>query len=231
VYPGLSRDEQTAGARHACRVGNAVAEFQVLQQLANEITCCRRCDEQGFSVRHASRMNRGEGREILVIGIEPGNTEMDTGEAFSGLAGKRLMAWLIQAGVGVNRDEILSRAHLTSLCKCNVEDKRLLVRAARNCLPFLQRQVEILCPRLCITLGAQPLRFLFGTDMDLETAVSNTWIESDFGNLFRLLPEGCKIVVLPHSSPVSTWLNSEPHKNLLDAALGRIREILVPCQR
>jgi len=199
----------------------------LLTALSDEIGQCRRCDDARITVRHAGAMNRGVGRDLMVIGIEPGNTELDTGEAFSGLAGRRLMDWLIDAGVGTNRTEILSRSHLTSICKCNIVSKHHLMRAAANCLPFLQQQIAIVNPGVCITLGSEPLRFLFGSGIELEDAVRRTWREADFGTLFQIFSTECKILPLPHPSPRSTWLNSEDHKMLLKDALSRLRQELL----
>ena len=136
--------------------------MESIDQLASEIAACRRREQIGLSVRHAPIMNRGTGREILVVGIEPGNTELQSGEAFSpsGLAGRRLVGWLIQAGIGNSRAEILKRTHMTSLCKCNIEKKSELSRAAANCFPYLEKQIALLRPRVVVTVGVEPLKML-----------------------------------------------------------------------
>jgi hypothetical protein len=67
---------------------------------------------------------------------------------------------------------------------------------------------------------------LFNTKIDLAEAVRRTWLESDFGTLFPLLPAKCRIIPLPHPSPRSTWLNDSSHKALLESALGRLRKEL-----
>jgi uracil-DNA glycosylase len=161
----------------------------------------------------------------MVIGIEPGNTELGSGEAFSGLAGRRLMEWLRLAGLGDNREEVLKRAHLTSLCKCKVEKAPDRPIAARNCLPFLQAQIEILSPSIVLTLGAEPLRFLFDSPVPLESAVARSWKESDLSpnSLFPLFPLTTIIIPLPHPSPLSRWLNSAEARQLLEGAIARLR--------
>jgi uracil-DNA glycosylase family 4 len=128
--------------------------------------------------------------------------------------------------VGRDRDEILPRVHMTSICKCRIEYPKFQHQAGRNCLPYLQQQIAILRPGICITLGAHVLKFLFNTEIELETAISRIWSESDLGILFPLLPVPCRICPLPHPSPRSTWLNNEAHATLLRAALERLRSEL-----
>jgi uracil-DNA glycosylase len=84
-----------------------------LQKLAVEISACRICDSYGLKVSHSQPMARGSGRIGIVVGIQPGNTEIKTAAAFTGPAGKRLMAWLNQAGVGSTREEILESFYFT----------------------------------------------------------------------------------------------------------------------
>jgi uracil-DNA glycosylase family 4 len=168
-------------------------------------------------------MNCGNGQRILIVGIEPGQTEIESGEAFSGSAGKRLIEWLVLAGVGRARDEILTQTHMTSLCKCQVVLGKHLEQAVRNCFPFLEQQIAILNPQFCITLGAVPFRILFGNNMTMEDAIRRTWVQSELGILLPILPDSCRIFSLPHPSPRSTWLTSEAHVLLLKEALGRLR--------
>src|SRR6266700_1357509 len=58
-----------------------------LTELAVEISKCVRCDQDGIHVVHAPAMARGSGRGVLVIGVQPGRTEVKQGIAFSGPAG------------------------------------------------------------------------------------------------------------------------------------------------
>jgi len=162
----------------------------------------------------------------MVVGVEPGQTEIKTAEAFSGPAGKRLIEWLTRADVGNSRAAIMERSHMTSLCKCYVENKRLVPKAASNCFPFLKAQIELINPRVLVTLGAEPLHFFTNPDALLESCVGHIWQERDFGTLFPILPESCQIVPLPHPSPRSTWLNEQGHRDLLAKALEALAATL-----
>jgi len=169
-------------------------------------------------------MDRGQGTSVFVIGEQPGRTELKTGVAFSGLAGTRLMDWLTRAGLGTTREEILQHVHLTSLCKCSVLFKRDFDKAARNCFPFLKRQIDLICPKICLTLGAVPLRVLFDYNGPLDKLIGTVWDEKAFvrERLFPVLPNGCKIVPLPHPSPSNRWMNSAENKVRLGSVLERI---------
>ena len=199
-----------------------VSEFD---QLAEEISSCTVCDSHGLEVGHVPPMERGTGTQVLVIGRDPGRTEVKTAEAFSGPAGRRLMGWLRDAGLGSTREEILSRCYLTSLCKCRIVRTGELQQAIRNCFPFLERQIQVVQPTVCITLGMDPLRTLFHHAGPLEAVVGKAFFEPDLGlPLVPLFPPQCKIIPYPHPSGLSRWLNSQQHKQALENAIALTAE-------
>jgi uracil-DNA glycosylase family 4 len=199
--------------------------LQSLNDLSVEISACRLCDSQKILLKHGPPMNRGQGTLALVIGEQPGKTELKTGVAFSGAAGTRLMDWLKRAGLGNTREEILQLAYLTSLCKCSILRGSHFSNAARNCFPFLERQIDLICPKICLTLGAVPLRVLFDYNGPLDKLIGTVWEEKALvgERLFPVLPSGCKIVPLPHPSPMSRWMNSAANKERLYRVLDQIR--------
>lgn len=144
-----------------------------LRELAVEISQCRMCDRNAIGVVHAGLMRRGNGYDLMVIGMQPGRTEVEKEEAFSGPAGFQLMCWLREATVGDNREEIFSRTYLTSLCKCQILDDGDFDNAFRNCFPFLKQQIELIQPRLCATLGRKALRTLFRYRGSLDKVVGS----------------------------------------------------------
>ena len=191
-----------------------------LERLSSGIADCRMCDQRSINVQHAGLMRRGTGCDVMVVGVQPGSTEIKTGEAFSGLAGRRLIAWLVRAQLGRDRSEVLDRAYLTSICKCKVQYIRDVASAARNCLPFLQTQISVIRPRLLITLGLDPPKFLFGYTGRFDDIACRFLMEDDlYSGLFPNLPQGTKILPLPHPSPLSRWTNSSGHQELLGTAL------------
>jgi DNA polymerase len=145
-------------------------------------------------------MRRGRGKWGIIIGEEPGQTEVRSAEAFSGLAGKRLTDWMTESGVVESRQELFDLFYLTSLVKCHVPDKRSFPRAVKNCIPFLERQLEIVNPRVLITLGVQPLRHLFEYTGSLQSIVGSLYREPDINRtLFPRFPPSIQILPLPQT--------------------------------
>lgn len=194
-----------------------------LESLAVEITNCRRCDNQKIKVTHArGTMQRGSGRDLMVVGIQPGKNETATGTAFSGPAGKRLMGWLTTAGLGNNREEIFDRCYFTSLVKCGSSIKDL-PSLFRNCSGFLNRQLGIVRPKVLITLGAEPLKYIFNIDR-FEDWVCRIVTEQEIQpSFFPLLPKDSSVLALPHPSPLSRWINKKENLKRLNRSLADLK--------
>lgn len=124
-----------------------------LVQLAEEITRCERCD----LFRTATRAVPGDGpasAEIMFVGEAPGFNEDKQGHPFVGAAGKFLESLLAIAGL--TRDEVF----ITNVVKHRPPNNRdPLPAELLACRPWLDRQIEIIQPRLIVTLG----RFSLGT--------------------------------------------------------------------
>jgi uracil-DNA glycosylase family 4 len=118
-----------------------------LSELNQEILVCQRC------ILAKSRTNAvpGEGPEdaaIMFIGEGPGFHEDRQGRPFVGAAGQYLDELLEQIG--------LKRAHvyIANVIKCRPPANRdPQPEEVEACRPYLDRQIELIRPRLVITLG------------------------------------------------------------------------------
>ncbi len=94
----------------------------------------------------------------MVVGQNPGFRECINGEPFVGPAGKNFDDEIAKHG--------LTRAHfyITNVVKCHTanNDAKLVDAAIPRCSPFLTMEINILRPRLIITLGAYSFKFLSG---------------------------------------------------------------------
>lgn len=105
----------------------------------------------------------------LFVGEAPGAEEDRRGEAFVGRGGQLLDAML--GAMGLSRQE---QVYIANVLKCRPPQNRdPLGPEVRSCLPFLQRQIALLQPRIIVAMGrfaaqsllqsAEPLASLRGS--------------------------------------------------------------------
>jgi len=118
-----------------------------IENIKKEVKNCRKCD------LHKQRSNSvaGEGlphSTIMLIGEAPGYWEDQKGRPFVGAAGKFLDELLRIAGL--ERKDVF----ITNILKCRPPRNREPTQEEiRACTPYLNRQIDIIKPRLIITLG------------------------------------------------------------------------------
>jgi DNA polymerase len=101
----------------------------------------------------------GEGPEdagIMFIGEAPGWNEDQQGRPFVGPAGKFLDELLNL--IGLSRRQV----YITNVIKTRPQDNRdPLPQEILNCRPWLDRQLEIIRPRMVVTLGRYSMALFF----------------------------------------------------------------------
>ena len=86
--------------------------------------------------------------EVLFVGEAPGEREDALGEPFVGKAGQLLDDML--AMIGLDR----SRIYITNSIKCRPPQNRDTLNTEKDaCAPFLQRQLELMRPKIIVCLG------------------------------------------------------------------------------
>ncbi len=95
---------------------------------------------------------------LLFVGEGPGEQEDRQGEPFVGRAG-RLLTQLIE-GIGLTRDDV----YIANVVKCRPPGNRdPLPVEIETCAPWLDRQIELIEPRVVVTLGNFATKLLLGT--------------------------------------------------------------------
>jgi DNA polymerase len=129
------------------------------QALNAAIHACTRCD----LAKSRTQAVPGVGdphAEWLFIGEAPGANEDRLGEPFVGDAGKLLDA--ILAAIGLSRgDNVFIANVLKSRPPANRDPKPEEVTA---CRPYLERQIELIQPKLIVALGRFAAQSLLATD-------------------------------------------------------------------
>ena len=98
----------------------------------------------------------------MVIGEGPGANEDRQGEPFVGRAGRLLGAMLF--ALGLSREEVF----ITNAVKCRPPGNRDPERAeTERCGPFLDRQIELLAPRVILAVGRIASQAILDTNAPL----------------------------------------------------------------
>jgi len=124
-----------------------VPEDSALIELYEEISDCPNCE----LARWRTQTVPGSGpvsAEIMLIGEAPGAREDEQGLPFIGPAGKFLDELL--ASVNLSRETV----YIANVVKCRPPDNRdPHPDEIAACQPFLDRQIELIDPKLIVTLG------------------------------------------------------------------------------
>jgi len=144
--------------------------MSALTELNEEIAHCSLCE---IAVDR-TRVVPGEGAEdadILFIGEAPGWHEDQQGRPFVGAAGKYLDELL--ALVNLNRSQVF----IANVIKCRPPSNRdPLPIEINNCCKWLDRQIEIIRPRIIVTLGRYSMaRFFPGKSISKIHGTVQKW--------------------------------------------------------
>ncbi|MDV2989131.1 MAG: uracil-DNA glycosylase [Dehalogenimonas sp.] len=130
-------------------------QSSLLDNLAREIQGCQRCALAG--TRNCAVPGEGNPEaEIMFIGEAPGFNEDNTGRPFCGAAGKFLTT-LIES-IGLKREDVF----ITNIIKSRPPGNRdPLPEEIEACKPWLDRQLEIIKPKVIVTLGRYSMNRFF----------------------------------------------------------------------
>jgi DNA polymerase len=179
--------------RNAILAAPTYAEFATRLRAYN----CRRCELADS--RSNIVVDRGNPQApILIVSERPGENEDATGQAFVGRAGELLDKILNSIGLDSNRDALI-----VNVAKCKPPiDRSPTAAEAEACLPYLERQIELMRPRVILLLGAVALKWI-------DPARGEFTMEEEAGRFFTLKRfPGVQLMVLYHPA----FLLRDPRK-------------------
>jgi uracil-DNA glycosylase family 4 len=131
------------------------------QQLRERVAACTRCGLSATRTQTVFGVGNSHA-EWLVVGEAPGAEEDRQGEPFVGRAGQLLNAML--RAVGLKREQV----YIANVLKCRPPQNRDPVAAETiECLPYLDRQIALLKPRIMLVVGRIAAQNLLRTDAKL----------------------------------------------------------------
>ncbi len=159
--------------------------------------------------------------QIMTVGQAPGIHEGKVGKPFGWTAGKTLFKWF--ASIGLEEETFREQVYMAAVCRCfpgknpkgsgdRVPDKQEI----RNCKHWLEKEYQIMQPKLIIPIGKLAIS-QYLTHKKLDEVVGQQFLIDS-----PLLQ--ADVIPLPHPSGLSTWFNMEPGKTLLQDALALIEQ-------
>jgi len=129
--------------------------MSALSELYEEIALCQQCE----IAKYRTKVVPGEGAEdatIMFIGEAPGWHEDQQGRPFVGPAGLYLDELL--ASINLKREQV----YIANVIKCRPSGNRdPLPAEIHNCRKWLDRQIELIHPKLVVTLGRYSMAMFF----------------------------------------------------------------------
>jgi DNA polymerase len=123
-----------------------------------EIAGCMRCGLCKTRTRTVFGVGDRQA-QWLVVGEAPGAEEDRQGEPFVGRAGGLLNSML--RGIGLSREQVF----IANVLKCRPPNNRDPQPAeVEQCLPYLERQIALLKPRIMLAVGRIAAQNLLATD-------------------------------------------------------------------
>jgi uracil-DNA glycosylase len=143
---------------------SAIAEMDWPELMAS-VAGCRACDL--CKTRKQAVLGVGDVHaDWLFVGEGPGAEEDACGEPFVGQAGKLLDAML--AAIDLKRGEDV---YIANAVKCRPPDNRTPEPAeTAACWPYLQRQIDLLKPKLIVALGRPAAQSLLNSEVKISAS-------------------------------------------------------------
>jgi DNA polymerase len=171
------------------------AEDAELNALRQAMGNCRQCRLSNTRTNIVFGEGNSSAR-IMFIGEAPGREEDLQGRPFVGEAGQILTSLIEKMGkdIGLARTDV----YIANIVKCRPPANRDPQEdEIKSCLPYLYRQVEIICPDVIMALGKISAHTLSGTTIPL----SRFSIMRTRGEFFELKIGNRMIPVMPTFHP------------------------------
>jgi uracil-DNA glycosylase len=192
------------------------ATYRSLSSLQRDLSRCRACVEAGFALESPPVRAPFAHQSAYMYGQAPGVVEGEERLPWRGRAGRTLRRWL-----ELDEDAFYASFYCASVTRCypgrtasGRGDRTPTPREQELCEFWRDWELELLRPKLIVTVGGLALRRLLG----------HTQLTESIG--VRYERGGVPVVPLPHPSGASSWPNVPANRERLDTALALVRDEL-----
>ena len=135
---------------------------RTLEEVEKEALACTKCRLAGGRTQVVFGVGN-PGADLMFIGEAPGFHEDKQGEPFVGAAGQLLTKLL--ADIGLQRSDV----RITNVLLCRPPGNRdPMPDEIESCKPWLKEQIELVDPRIIVTLGNFSTQLLLGRKIGIS---------------------------------------------------------------
>jgi uracil-DNA glycosylase len=190
--------------------------YRSLASLQRDTARCRACVEAGFQIESWPVHAPLAGQRAYLYGQAPGIVEGEERLPWRGRAGQTLRRWL-----ELDEETFYATFYCASVTRCypgrapsGRGDRTPTPREQDLCQFWRDWELELLRPRLIVTVGGLALKRLLGLGQLTE----------HIGRSYEL--DRIPVVPLPHPSGASSWPYVPANRAKLDAALALVHDQL-----
>ena len=194
------------------------SSYRAVASLQRDTARCRACVEAGFPLESPPVRAPYAEQRAYMYGQAPGIVEGEERLPWRGRAGQTLRRWL-----ALDEDAFYATFFCASVTRCypgraasGRGDRTPTPREQDLCQFWRDWELELLRPRLIVTVGGLALKRLLGVPGSLTDCI---------GSRFEL--DGIPVVPLPHPSGASSWPNVPSNKIRLERALALVHAELM----
>jgi DNA polymerase len=174
-----------------------MSKKELMKVIEDEVRNCKKC-ELWKTRRNAVPGEGSLDASLMFIGEAPGYWEDVKGRPFVGAAG-RLLDSLLER-ISLSRENV----YITNVVKCRPPKNRdPLPIEVETCTPYLNRQIQILQPKIIVTLGRHATSYILSKAGIQE----NAGITRLHGRVYTAKLFGISLSVLPMFHPAAVLHN------------------------
>ncbi len=169
-------------------------DIKLIKDIDIRVNKCNMCEGLVEKFPNSNTVYLGKNQDILLIGEAPANNGWrKSHKLWCDVNGKVLPSGVIlQKLFDIIDRDIFDTAFLESV-KCYPKERKNLKICSKNCKNIMLEQINILNPKLIITLGEFPTRNILDFKFDKFADVA--------GNIYEV--NGFKVLPIYHPSPIS----------------------------
>ena len=151
------------------------AKVAAFAELRERAVACKKCAHLASSRKNVVFGVGNMNAELMFIGEAPGADEDEQGEPFVGKAGQ-LLTRIIQT-MGLSRNTV----YIANILKCRPDtpgqsagNRKPTPEEMQTCIPYLHEQIDLICPKVIVALGATAVEGLLGKTIGI-TRLRGQW--------------------------------------------------------